>query len=232
MQIRSPFIHPEIGEWWLMRSNCIPYIISFLYLMSLFFIRKTVHRNEDPENYIRSANTILKTFIYVMAMMNWSLMIFFVYMTVELDYKWTCELPSKPLKSQGTIRAFQALFGETQQEETKRMELLLAGGVWWYLIAKVLEFIDHGVLVLRNDAVSLVQVGHHISMVLLSWLALKHAPGGSTIIWMIFNCGYLAVTYTMHVFRHLFMDKNEVGLMLWREHFLPWIYRLQNVPNA
>uniref|UniRef100_A0A1A9VLR8 Elongation of very long chain fatty acids protein n=1 Tax=Glossina austeni TaxID=7395 RepID=A0A1A9VLR8_GLOAU len=61
-------------------------------------------------------------------------------------------------------------------ERSDELKLQCFGFGWWYLMNKILDFMDTIFMVLRkkNDQITFLHVYHHAIMVLLSWVSMKY----------------------------------------------------------
>lgn len=57
----------------------------------------------------------------------------------------------------------------------------VTNGFWWYLVAKVTEFLDTAFMVLRkkDNQISFLHLYHHSIMPIIVWIMIKYFPGAT-----------------------------------------------------
>ncbi|CAL8123670.1 unnamed protein product [Orchesella dallaii] len=225
---RDEELHPEIKEWWFMSSFKTPMIICVIYIGCLLVIDRIIVKGRHLYDYISLSFEVIRFFVYISAVLNWGLLIFFIIMSIRLDYNYFCEPASKSLVSQTNV-LWRWVSGDDSGEHTKKMELRAAKGMWLFFVTKIVDFMDHCALVFRNDEVRLDQVIHHIFMVAISWFGLRYAPGGSSIIWIILNCAFLSVAFTWQILAYYSPGSGTVERERFRQQSKPWVNLIKNL---
>ncbi|ODN04559.1 Elongation of very long chain fatty acids protein 5 [Orchesella cincta] len=206
-------VHPEIEQWILMTNFKSPIIISASYMVLL--IIGLVVRGRYSEFTINLSYELRRFYVYVSAVANWVLLIFFLVMSVLLKYNYMCEPPSKSLVRDDSLWKWLTEDTSAEEKRIKGKELFVAKGMWVFFLTKIFDFSDHFALVLSNNPVRVDHILHHIVMVSASWFGLKYLPGGSTIIWVMINCAFLSIAFTWHILAHYSSGRSE-RTMSWK----------------
>lgn len=72
---------------------------------------------------------------------------------------------------------------------------------WWTLLVKIIDLVETFVFVLRKKdrQISFLHVYHHVTTVLLLWIAVKYFPGGMTVIPIVVNSMVHVIMYTYYL---------------------------------
>ena len=173
-------------EWILVGPASSWQIIAILsaYFLAAFVILPLIRRRAGTQN-IRVAMSMHNA---SMALFNAALGSLLLWNMNQAGYNWTGQSVQKSTRWQQTSDAH---------------ENEIAALLHWYFLSKIFELNDIVFNVMRRRPKRFQinsQVYHHSTMVIMSWLAVKYLPGGSSAILSFINCTLHVIMYLHYIF--------------------------------
>ncbi|KPI98130.1 Elongation of very long chain fatty acids protein AAEL008004, partial [Papilio xuthus] len=94
----------------------------------------------------------------------------------------------------------------------------MAGAVWWYFFAKIIELLDTVFFVLRkkNRQISFLHLYHHTMMPICAWIGVKFLPGGHGTLLGVINSFIHVIMYTYYLISGLGPQYQKY--IWWKKH--------------
>ncbi|CAB3228030.1 unnamed protein product [Arctia plantaginis] len=184
---------PRTKDWWGVSNPLVIFSITSAYLYFCKYLGPRLMKHRKPFE--------LKT---VLLLYNLFQVFFSIFLTYEgmvyifdKRYNYACE----PIDYSNDPRAIR-----------------IAGGAWFYYIAKISELLDTVFFVLRKklNQVSFLHVYHHTLMVLVIWFGVKYYAGGHIAVMGTLNSFVHVIMYTYYLISSLGPEYQKY--VWWKKH--------------
>ncbi|XP_044726841.1 elongation of very long chain fatty acids protein 4-like [Chrysoperla carnea] len=197
---------PQIDQWPLMSSPIPVLSILGIYLLFVFKIGPKFMNKREPYN--------LRQFIILyngFQVLNSALMCFYI-RGIRVDY------------------VYYLITNGCHPNKTPKFLLDIHTGAWWYLMAKITEFIDTICFILRKKftQVTKLHVYHHAMTFFVTWSYLKYLPGEQAMV-IAFNNNFV------HIFMYGYYFLSALGpkyqKYLWWKRYVTVLQLIQFTLN-
>ncbi|AXN77324.1 fatty acid elongase [Heliothis virescens ascovirus 3i] len=181
LTLDQEFHHNFVNSLPLTDFKCMS-VALLLYMALIFFVRPYLMTHRRPMLFLKPLVVIYNA---VQILLNLALLVAALNDFRMLAFTWTnvCKSP----------------------HETTQYFVKLATLGWYYYILKLIDLVDtvFFVLLKKNRHVSVLHVYHHTSMVIMTWLSLKHVPAYQNLYLASLNSAIHVILYCYYLITSL-----------------------------